>query len=610
MNATTYTRTSRSAASAARRYAALAATALTLVVVSCGPLSDARQSMRRGQPVEAVRLYQQAAAEDPEDPTIAAELSEARQVAGDVLAEEARSALEAGNHAEAVKLATQAAQNNRAHRGLEQRARHVRARALLSRAEDALADGNYQRGRDLAGKAADVAHDLSEPDALVARIDAAHAEHYRQQIPGLLDAGMFDEAMRLGRRAAALQPGDASYAALQSEVDVRRRQAEFDALAVEARQLVAEGTLSSFWPMHAELAALDVREEELAELQSLFEAREQRFLDALNAAKAAHDAGEFEKAIRQYDLAQSIATDRDDLDAQRAAAANLLKAERLRNAGRAALDQSQFHDAVEKLRESVQLHAVADTEGLLRDAEERYYRQQYRDALDHDDRAMAIDNLEKLLRFQQDEELSQLLTRLKSELAESSLHEASVLHGKGDTETALHVLRRAMERVNDPRLDELHAELKAERLLQRAVASDKSGRFAAARDLYLDALAAGGDRAALEARIEDARELADMQAAMRAAQQHADDLGAALNSARHTIQARESDIRRLEDQIRDCENEIDRLVSALRRAEYDLSHARSRNHALESKVYSLECEIDRLRDRLRHARRKPHHDHD
>lgn len=580
--------------------------ALLLAAVSCTQVDEARRSMRRGEPVRAVQLYEQALTDEPEDPHVRRELAEAKTAAGNQLAEQAREALDDGRLADAVTLATEAAQHDRAHRPLEQQARRARAFELLASAEAALNGNQFDSARRSADAALEVAHDLAEPVTMLARVDRVEAEDLRVRLDELLHAGRFADAARLAARAAELQPGDQQFAALPTIVDRRRREAAFDALAVEAEAAIASGRLGEFWPMHAQLASLNVRTDALNRLQQRYAEREQQLLDAIDAAEAARRQDNFVRAIGLYRTAESIATDRPDLAEQRTAVETLREAHELRQSGIAAMGDGDYDAAIDALRQSLQLDAVEETEELLRESQRRYHRQSYRDALGHGNLASAVDHLTKLLRVEPDDKGAATLEQLRRELAEASLAEASALHADGDTQTALHVLRRAMDRVHEPQLDALHARLKAERMLQQAVAAERAQQFDRSRDLYLEALAAGGDRAAIEARISDIGVLDEMQQQQRAAEQNARELGSALNSTRLQLRSRESEIRDLHTQIRRCEAEIDRLAYGLRQAEYDLRHEKSRNQALESRVYALKCEIDRLESDLRRAKLDAH----
>ncbi len=572
-------------------------------IVGCSQVDKARQSMRRGEPVQAVQLYKQALADDPDDEDVQTELAQARRAAGDTLAGDARTALDAGRLANAVALATQAAQHDRNYRDLEQTARHARADALLKQSESARANQRFNIAREHATDARQVAPDLAEPVSRLALIDRSEAEDLRDRLETMLTAGNFTDAARLATRAAALQPGDQAFAQLPTVVEQRRREAAFDSLAVDAQRAIDDGRLGAFWPIHAKLAALHVRLDELGDLQQRFTDREQRLLETIDQAEAARAADNFERAVGLYAAAESIATDRPELAEQRIAIETLGQATALQNAGRAAIDDGAYDDAIDNLRQSLKLNAISDTDDLLREAERRWYRQAYQDALQHDNRAAAIDQLSKLLRVAPEAALTESLQQLRAELTDASLAEASSLHADGDTQTALHVLRRAMDRVHDQRLDALHGSLTAEQLLQRAVAADQAQQFNQSRELYLQALAAGGDRAAIESRIIDIRVLDDMQQRQRAAEQDAQQLGSALNTTRLQLQSREKENRSLLDQIRSCESEIDRLAYTLKRAEYEIRHEESRSRALASDVYNLKCEIDRLKDDLRHAQR-------
>ena len=69
------------------------------------------------------------------------------------------------------------------------------------------------------------------------------------------------------------------------------------------------------------------------------------------------------------------------------------------------------------------------------------------------------------------------------------------------------------------RLIRLRADLAAEDLLRQAVAAEQVGDYRLARSLYLQAMAAGGDRQDVSNRIDDIEVLVEMQKILEQSQQ-------------------------------------------------------------------------------------------
>ena len=115
------------------------------------------------------------------------------------------------------------------------------------------------------------------------------------------------------------------------------------------------------------------------------------------------------------------------------------------------------------------------------------------------------------LRYETDENAAARLGPLKQQLVDAMIAEASQLYADDEIDQAVARLNAALAYATDERLIHLRADLVAEGLFRNAVRAEQAGDYRLARSLYLEAMAAGGDRQSVANRIDDIQVLVEMQ---------------------------------------------------------------------------------------------------
>lgn len=439
--------------------AALALLGCGLWLGGCNAADQARQAMEAGQPLRAVSLYERAIRHQPADAQLAAELGAARAEAGDLLAQRAGRALRDDREKAALELARDAAFYDPAQRPTEVRIRHDVARRHLQRAEDDLARDAFDPARREAQYAQSIAHDLAEAAAMVQRIDETQARALADDAMSYAEIGALHAAMTLAQRAAALQPEDEEIASLPGKIDVMRRARTFAALLGAARDELSTGKLTRFDRTLARLRGLDVQHDALAELIADADARRARFDATITEARAARDAGDFDKAQRLYTAACRIVTDREDIRAEWEACEIESRLVFLLDAGTAALEEGRWEDATDYFTLAYALWPEEENQARIRQTQAAFYRKAAYEALDGGDRLAAIRHLHALQQLENDEVTARILWRLSEEHIEETLAEARRLHEAGQTNEAIAIIDAALQIVEDQRLLDLRAEL-------------------------------------------------------------------------------------------------------------------------------------------------------
>jgi len=186
---------------------------------------------------------------------------------------------------------------------------------LARQAQRAVADDTVRR-RLPAGAHAD-AHDLTVLGALRARIstlasalERAIAEDYRTQAARASSMGLADDAVKLYRRAQAVDPSGADYDALGQAA--RDRASFLSAKREEIRSLLENRRLSSAAREMATVEPLLPVDEGLYQFQALkadLVKRQDELSDAVRAAQAAMDSRQYASAERLWRAAAVL--DRD-----------------------------------------------------------------------------------------------------------------------------------------------------------------------------------------------------------------------------------------------------------------------------------------------------------
>lgn len=182
-----------------------------------------------------------------------------------------------------------------------------------------------------------------------------------------------------------------------------------------------------------------------------------------------------------------------------------------------------------------------------------------------------------------------------------ALGEASWLHSEMRTDEAIELLAFELRETGEPALLTMHQTLRAERLLQLGVEAEQAGRFEEARQMYLRALAIGGDRQALSERIDAVTTLVPLERELQRAESQVHVLNVELHRAladadelRQELNVRDHLARSLRGQLHDNEHELRTLRREHDRFEDELKIAVRTNRTLER-------EIDELRRQLRDA---------
>lgn len=567
-----------------------------IMLMGCAPDVQARHSLRQGDPARAVRLFEQAAAQRPDDMELSRELNEARRAAGEAFALRSEDALKRGAYADAVRFAREASAFDPAHRTLESHAREVWSDHILAQAESALADGWYEDARAIVEKAQTTAPGSTAPSHVLKRINETEAAMLREQAMTLTDAGEFDRAIPLARRAAALRADDANFAELPVEVEQAANEAAFDRMALIAQADLSAGRLEALASRLAQMEQLNVRHDRLQALQSQRAERESRVHHAMGSARDARSRGDFDEAIRQYDLAAALAIDREVIAEERRGAATEQRADDLFKRGALAAERGEHELAVSLLQESLALRSTDHAASRLALARAARHRAAHEQALTSGNTLDAIAHLSALSIIDPDDPALARMDQLRLELVEHTLAEASRLHASGNTDAAIAAIDRALAQSGDARLMHRRSDLAAERLIQQAVAAEQAGRFEHARRFYLQAMSQGGERQAIATRISDVDLLAEMDRKVELA--HRD-----VSTIRTIVADRERDINVLQQSLAHKTRDADDLVRTLRRLEYELAQAQSANHHLHATAQRLQYDVDHLRrDVDRHRR--------
>ena len=484
---------------------------LAIPLTACTAESQARRSLESGKPLAAVRQYEQALAGRPGDPGLQQGLARAKVEAADVLAQRAELALTRRRPQEAVRLAQQAAGMEPAYRPLEARARHQWADQLLAEANQSLDEKRFDEARQRAEQAQSVSGDLPEPSVLMQRIGAAEATALAENARMFAEVGEFDRALRLARQAAELQPSDDELANLSSRIGRMQREARFDHLAAGIRADLEAKLLADMPIRLGELASLEVQSHKLGSLREAYREKEDAIKAVLVEARSARIAGRFEDAVGHFTTAEGLVADRPKIAAEKAACEIDRRVADLLRDGRLAFQQGQYDEATRMLSDAFELRANSQTTGWLNQARAALHRKAYEQALEAGNVLEAVDNLQAMLRYETDENAAARLGPLKQQLVDAMIAEASQLYADDEIDQAVARLNAALAYATDERLIHLRADLVAEGLFRNAVRAEQAGDYRLARSLYLEAMAAGGDRQSVANRIDDIQVLVEMQ---------------------------------------------------------------------------------------------------
>jgi tetratricopeptide (TPR) repeat protein len=316
--------------------------------------------------------------------------------------------------------------------------------------------------------------------------------------------------------------------------------------------------------MLAQLSAFDVRVDALGTLRERYEERLALLEQELAAARAAREAGHHDQAVEHYNAAAQLVADRPDIAAARRAAIVDRQVARHVSAGRLAMDQGDYGAASEAFRQAMAVRADEQVDALLRAARGALHRQAVYEALDRDDRSAAIEHLQQLLHIDPDDTSAAILQRLEFEHVEATLARSIGLHDAGRTPEAVDLLEATTKDFPDQRLMELRGAIRSDALVKQAVAAEKSGEYGQARELYLDALAAGGDRAAVAERIDDVEIIAALESQIEEYQRIVESFESDLEAREQALSALREKREFLETRLADAQQMMDRLENGLR----------------------------------------------
>lgn len=513
--------------------------------------------MAQGDPFTAVRMYEQVVTEHPGDPQLWRELSEARRAAGAELATRADEAMSRTRYELAVTLAGQAAEYDPAHRQLEIDARHLFAEQLLMDAESALSDGRFAAARKSAEHAHSVAHDLPAARTMLDRITYEETGILAAQARELAEAGDFERAIDLSRRAQTLRPADSELASLSSTINQAERESRFDSLAVLIKADLNAGRMTGLPERLAKLEALGVRSNELAALQASFADRAAGIEAALGDARAARLVGQFDEARGYFTKALSLVSDRPDIEAELAACRIDQRVAAALRDGRLAFQQGEYDEAARHFGRANDIRPSAQTTGWLNQTRAEQYRQSFAQALEAENLPLAASQLEHLLRYEPDPDGDAQLAQLRGQIVDDAIAEASQLYAADRLDEAVDSLDAALRFATDQRASQLRADLKAEALLRDAVAAELAGDYRKARKAYLDSMAQGGDRQNVSQRIDDLEALAEMQELLEQSEAESESIRNELASTLSSLADLQSDydIMRRVLEAREAENE-------------------------------------------------------
>jgi tetratricopeptide (TPR) repeat protein len=574
-----------------------------LAAVGCGPEFRARQSLDAGQPEEAVRLFSEAVEKKPDDPSLRVELAGAQRQAAATLALEAEQAIAEGRLDEAANLARRATQFDPAFETLRQRAGEAQVRALLTHARAELEAGRYDGARAAARRAATIAPNDQDVLLEAHRIDGEEADALATEALDLAAAGDMAGSRRLADRAVQLAPGRASTQDLLPTIDRIGREARFDALAVSAQRQLEARTLTAAAESIARLGALGVRRERLENLQVNLRERQDALQSALLDARARRAAGDLDQALRAYDTASALVADRPDVSAERKGCEADLRFESLVRDATLAMERGAHDDALESYRAALAIRADEATADRLRQAEAASWRRRLQASLDAEDLLDAVRSLAALLRVAPDAAAEERLARLRRDLVEVTLSDASSRDAAGRPDEAIDLVTQALVVHADPALEERLLALRVRWLLEQATEADRLGRFREARDLYLEAMALDRDQPGIAARVSDIQPAAALQERAEKAEADAADLARRAESLALDLATRDRKVNSLLNDLRESESSISDLDRANHELTYEVNELQRLRSHLEHEVYTIKCDKDRLRSALHRAKR-------
>ncbi len=572
---------------------------LSTLLFACSVEERARQALDRGDPFLATRLYEQELNRQPDNPTIQTGLTSARQQAGQILAERAESLLASGHEQRAVETAQEAAKYDPRYCELEAKARRTQANTHLKSAQASLAQGNIQEARTFTQRAEAVANDLPDPGIMHQQINAAEADQLMSDARSYANAGEFQKAERIAVRTANLNPHDPKHADFPTEIGRMEREWEFDKHYIQTRRMLDAGQLRAFDDNIATLQALQVQHERYAELHAAGQQRHKAVAECIQGARSLHDAGEFESALRQFDIALSLVTDYPELQEEREACNIKLQISNLQRDGQIAFDQGNYAKASRLFTRSLEYQSDAVTGKRLNQSNANEHRRLYLQAIEREDDLSALKHLKALVSYEANDDTVRMLNQLRDVLAKSAFTEASQLHNSGRTQQAVSYLDNVMVEIGNAQLVHFRADLAAEKFIQDAVAAEQRGNYPHARNLYQQALATGGDRAAVSGRINDVAILADFQKQLETKFQQVKSLEHELALLHNTVRDREQDINELQSQLTYQKQEASRYRQSASNLAADLQRLQYENRRYHYNYLSWQSELSRLRRDIR-----------
>lgn len=572
------------------RIAAMAALS-GLLLAGCSATDRAEQAMERGDLTAAVHYYTQASLENPSDSELAARLAEA----SDALMEQhialARQAAREGRVETALRHVWQVRRLAGEGHPIEEEVRLTLAEDLLERAGRALDGQLYERARDFAKQAGEIASRLAEPAALEQRIDQAEAAALVRRAEADAKVGRYSEAIALADAAGKLVPDDEEIAGLSHAYDQARRRAQFDQAARRLQAALDTNSLGEAAQAMSRIEGLEINPDRTVELRRQYEERRARVDGLVNAARTAWEQGDYTEALRRYDSAIALAADRTELaDERRAAATQQRVAEAVQD-GQNAMAAGDFDTAAAHFAQAREIYADESIIALERNARASSALAEAAAAQARGDRLAAIEALMAALSEQPDDETAQRLNQLRDDVAQQALGRADALAAEGKPEEAIDWLMGAMRATADPRLAERADELRVQAHLRAAAEAEAAQAFDAAREHYLEALAIDGTLEGAAKRADLVQPLAEVSARVARLQE--------------VVAERDQQLERRADELRDVRRQVQ--TEAIARQEIDrqaqrledsLREAWAENQQLKERIARLEHEIARLERQL------------
>lgn len=567
-----------------------------LILNGCSTASQARQRLDDGDPFTAVELFDRAIERNPNDTALIVESREAHSQAGDIVAAQARKALASGDFPAALNFARQAIEYDRMHTDLEAQVRNAWSADLLAKGQRELAASNFDGARRLATQAGDITPASGAVATFKSSIASAEAGHLEASARALAQAGDFDRAMTAANRAAQLTPSDDEAAHLPDAISQQQREAEFDRLAIKALAHLRDGKLTALDRVLETMATLNVRMETMQNLTAQRDAAHAQLQTELTSAAEARLHGDFAAALRHYAAAKAIGSDVERVRSEREACESEQLAAELRTQGEEAFARGDYQRAAADLEQSFELNADQSTQQLVNKARAAMFRQQLDAAMTKGDLPAAIAALNSIQRFEPMADYPEQLDAMTNDLITSASNQASELHAKRKTGQAILVLERALAVTSNEQLATMHGWLVSENLIQLAVAAEQAGDFTSARGYYLDALAAGGDRAGISQRVDNTAALADLEYRLGSAEREIDDL-------HREIDVRDSVARQLQLQLHDAEYALHALHAEADHLRSDLDCAVRDNRSLQHTIDDLRRQVRDAQEQARRAER-------